>query len=380
MMTGKALRRWSWVHKWSSLVSTIFLLMLCITGLPLIFKAEIDRYLGAESVVVGSTDDVRASTDAIIAAGKAKRPDDHVQFVVWDREEPNVIILNMAPTRTATPENNVNVRVDARTALVIEGDASAGRLTSILLKLHTEMFAGMAGKLFLGLMSVLFLAALISGVVIYGPFMRKLDFGQVRRDRSKRIKWLDLHNLLGIAALSWMLVVGATGVMNAWADLLIQLWQYDQLGEMIGPYKDRPHPPTTAPVEVVVAKARETLPNMVPYFVAMPGSLLTSDSHFAVFMRGESPLTERLLQPVLIDASTGELTATREMAWYISALLLSQPLHFGDYGGLPLKILWAILDVIAIFVLGSGLYLWIKRRGSEANEIHQTKTIGSSGE
>jgi uncharacterized iron-regulated membrane protein len=50
------------------------------------------------------------------------------------------------------------------------------------------------------------------------------------------------------------------------------------------------------------------------------------------------------------------------MPWYVSALLLSQPLHFGDYGGLPLKILWAFLNSIAIVVLGSGLYLWLKKR------------------
>jgi len=43
-------------------------------------------------------------------------------------------------------------------------------------------------------------------------------------------------------------------------------------------------------------------------------------------------------------------------------LLLSQPLHFGDYGGLPMKVLWAILDILAIVVLGSGIYLWLKTR------------------
>jgi uncharacterized iron-regulated membrane protein len=101
----------------------------------------------------------------------------------------------------------------------------------------------------------------------------------------------------------------------------------------------------------------------------MPGSLLTSDSHFAVFMRGETPLTARLLTPTLIDAVTGELTATREMAWYISVLLLSQPLHFGDYGGMPLKILWALLDAIAIVVLGSGIYLWFARYRSSADDF-----------
>ena len=46
----------------------------------------------------------------------------------------------------------------------------------------------------------------------------------------------------------------------------------------------------------------------------------------------------------------------------MSAMYLSQPLHFGDYAGLPLKILWALLDVVAIVVLVSGLYLWLGRR------------------
>ncbi len=43
------------------------------------------------------------------------------------------------------------------------------------------------------------------------------------------------------------------------------------------------------------------------------------------------------------------------------ALLLSQPLHFGDYGGLPLKIIWALLDIVTIIVLGSGFYLWLAK-------------------
>lgn len=66
--------------------------------------------------------------------------------------------------------------------------------------------------------------------------------------------------------------------------------------------------------------------------------------------------------PALMDAQSTELTDAREMPWYVKTLLLSQPLHFGDYGGLPLKVIWALLDLITIVVLGSGLYLWFKRR------------------
>ena len=77
-------------------------------------------------------------------------------------------------------------------------------------------------------------------------------------------------------------------------------------------------------------------------------------------------VAERLLTPALIDAETGQLTAMRRMPWYAQALLLSQPLHFGDYGGLPLKIIWAALDGLTMIVIGSGLYLWLARRGKRA--------------
>ncbi|MBF3201505.1 PepSY domain-containing protein, partial [Pseudomonas aeruginosa] len=80
------------------------------------------------------------------------------------------------------------------------------------------------------------------------------------------------------------------------------------------------------------------------------------------FMRGNTPLTERLLKPALIDAQSGELTDMREMPLYVKTLLLSQPLHFGDYGGMPLKIVWALLDLVSIVILASGLYLWLGRR------------------
>lgn len=79
-------------------------------------------------------------------------------------------------------------------------------------------------------------------------------------------------------------------------------------------------------------------------------------------MRGNTPLTSRLFKPVLVDAATAKVTDGRALPWYVTALLVSQPLHFGDYGGMPLKVIWALLDVITIVVLGSGVYLWLVGR------------------
>ena len=72
--------------------------------------------------------------------------------------------------------------------------------------------------------------------------------------------------------------------------------------------------------------------------------------------------------PVLVDAGTARVVSAEGLPWYLRALEISRPLHFGDYGGLLLKIIWALFDFIAIIVLGSGLYLWILRRTSHRRD------------
>jgi len=91
-----------------------------------------------------------------------------------------------------------------------------------------------------------------------------------------------------------------------------------------------------------------------------------SPQHLVVWTKGATPFTARMLQPVLVDANDGKTIVAPEVPWYLKTLQVSRPLHFGDYGGLPLKIVWALLDIITIIVLVSGIYLWVARRRSPA--------------
>ncbi len=363
MLATKTIKLWCRIHTWSSLISTVFLLLLCVTGLPLIFYHEIDNLLGYHVEAPALPESTpKASLDRIVQAGLDRYPNEFVQYVVWEADEPNLVGLSIAPSRNAPGDNNRWLVVDQRTAKVLDEPNFRDSIMFFFWKLHTEMFMGLKGKLFLGGMGLVFVVAVVSGVVIYGPFMRKLSFGAVRSDKGLRVGFLDLHNLLGIVTVAWALTVGGTGVFLTWADLVIQGWQNDQLAEMVAPYKNKPPPLELGSLQRAVETARAAAPGKTPDFVAFPGSAFSSNHHYAVFMRGDSPLKSRLFKPVLVDAVTSDLTDTREVPWYVATLLLSQPLHFGDYGGMPLKILWGLLDLITIFVLGSGLYLWFARR------------------
>ncbi len=372
-MSPSTLRTWSWVHRWSSLVCTAFLLLLCITGLPLVFHDEIDLLFegdGALPPVPAGT--VERTLDDAVAAALAVYPGEQPLYMSFDTDRP-VVNVTTGPEVGATREQMHLTAIDRRTSTVV-GAIEEGGFMHVMLRLHVDLFAGLPGKLFLGFMGLLFLVATVSGVVLYAPFMRRLPFGTMRVTRSRRAAWLDLHNLLGIATLAWVAVVGLTGVINTLSEPLVSIWRSGQLAALTAPYEGQPIPRERVSLDAAMKVALEAAPGTTPQFVAFPGVRFSSNHHYAIWLRGSTPATEMLLTPALIDAATGELTAMRTMPWYMLALRLSQPLHFGDYGGLPLKLLWALLDIASIVILVTGLYLWWKRRPTTARADASPRT------
>ncbi|KFF84588.1 PepSY-associated TM helix domain-containing protein [Pseudomonas syringae] len=362
-MKSQTVRRWSIVHTWSSLICTLFLLMLAVTGLPLIFHHEIDHLLGdAPHYKEMPADTPRLDLEQLARAAEAHRPGEVMQYFGWDDEDPNGVMAITAATAGTEPNSSHTFALDARTGEALEMPSANGGFMMVMLRLHVDLYANLPGKLLLAFMGLLFVVAIVSGTVLYAPFMRKLEFGQVRVNKSRRTRWLDLHNLIGVVTLTWALVVGVTGVISACADLLIASWRNDALATMIAPYKDAPPLSQRAPATRLLEIAESAAPGMQADFIAFPGTRFSSEHHYAVFLKGNTHLTAHLATPVLIDARTLQVTAVVERPWYMDALGMSQPLHFGDYGGMPMKILWAVLDVLTIIVLGSGVYLWWVRR------------------
>ena len=373
-MKASSIKNWFNIHKWTSLICTAFLLMLCITGLPLIFYEEIEHLTEKEHPVSVLPAGFQApSKDAVLQNAMNEIPGKEVKYIFWDAEEhPGQMFVTLADSSEAPIEADYYLTMDERTGKVLETPPNEMDFMLIMYYLHVEMLAGIPGKLFLGFMGLLFIIAMISGVVLYGPIMKRFDFGMIRTEKSFRLRWLDLHNLLGIVTLAWAFVVGITGVINTLADPAIEMWRKGQLAEMVAEYKDKPKAEGTfSSLDAALEKARQAAPDMEVSFVAYPGTLFSSRNHYAVYMIGNTPLTSRIIKPALIDAETGEFTDFRDLPWYLTTILVSQPFHFGDYGGLPMKIIWAIFDIATIIVLISGLYLWFARRKARTAQLNR---------
>lgn len=362
MRTG-TIRWWASCHKWSSLACTAALLLLCLTGLPLIFHDEIDSLSGEVAIAGPASAHSGKPLDHVVARalGNYAKTEGHTGvplFIGFSPKDPQITVT-VGP-RPDARESDMRLYSYNRATGAPLGEVPRGGVMAFLLQLHTDLLLGLPGMLFLGVMGVLFIVAIVSGLILYVPFMHRLAFGTLREDRSARVRRLDEHNLLGVLTLGWALAVGLTGAINAFADPLIASWRQGQLMQMVAATRDLPPlaPDRYGSIDKAMASAQAARPGLMPQFIGFPGGAWSSARHYAIFFQGDTPLTSHVLTPALVDASTGTLADVRTMPLSMQALMLSKPLHFGDYGGLALKIVWALLDVATIWVLWTGIALW----------------------
>src|SRR3546814_22731 len=132
---------------------------------------------------------------------------------------------------------------------------------------------------------------------------------------------------------------------------LYGLWQSTEVAELIASYRNDAPPSQHTSMDAAVTAAASAVPGNEVVSISYPGNRYATSHHYVIWTKGNTPLTGHLFTPVLVDAGTGAVTAVAHPPWYLNLLELSRPLHFGDYGGTPLKVIWVLLDLLTIIVL-----------------------------
>jgi uncharacterized iron-regulated membrane protein len=363
-MKAPTLRAWYAVHRWTSLVCTANLLLLCLTGMVLIFHVEIDRMLGqGQAAVVASDDITRPSTQTLVDTAVGMHPGSAPKSVSFSDSGDNRVAIRVGAPGVAALRGGATLFFDRLTGARCIIDLTGDTFTGFVMKLHMDLFLKLPGQLFIGAIGIIFVLSMVSGIVLYAPFTRKLGFGLLRFGRQTRIVQADLHNLCAVVTMTWALVVGLTGVFLAFSPLIISVWQKTELADLIRTYPGAP-PAKMVTVDTAVAAAVAAVPGKDPAYVFYPGTEYATQRHFTVVQRGHTELQRRIYTISMVDAESGRVTESRGMPWYMQLLLLAGPFHFGDYAGLPLKLLWALFDLLTAVAIVSGFIVWIKRTKS----------------
>ena len=98
-----------------------------------------------------------------------------------------------------------------------------------------------------------------------------------RRHSRAALRWFDWHNLLGAVTIAWALVVGATGVINTWAEVMLSQWKATELaddGRALCRQAAAGAPGLAG--RTLIARATQAAPGCMVAFVALPGTPFTS--------------------------------------------------------------------------------------------------------
>lgn len=380
-VTSRWLRANLWLHRWSSLIATLPFLILCLTGTILIFHDEIDSALGVLPPSPGVAVNEQPLNQAVDNALSAV-PEERVALIGFDHEEhPGLLLIGTIPTTDSNFQRMSRRYAHLETAeLTTEFEQQRGTFTGLLFELHAQWFLGPAGAFVGGLIGILVFVSLLTGVVVYGPHARRVSFGEIR-NKGARLKQLDLHNFIGAVVLGWALTVAITGFFLGGGTIITGMWAQNNLMANqpleTGVVIDERHPPID--VDSVKQAALTIMPpDWSIEMIIWPNTNLTSKHNYAVRIKGHG-LDERLFRVILVSAISGDVIETIELPWFIKIIALSQPLHFGDYGGLALKLLWTSCAWLTLFITGNGAWLWwTRRRKSKEHSATLPATEGAT--
>lgn len=342
-------------HHWCGLIVGVFLLMMSITGSMLVFSDELEtleeRDIPSVQTIKGSP-----SFDASFPSVQQAYPGWEIRLYHLPKADEALVY------ELRQKENRKKVYVHPVSGKIMGSNENANNsVQRRLLLLHYTIFAGTTGKIVVFGTGVLFLITLITGLIVYRKSLIKVLTFKVRFNRkTTRSFYSSLHRIIGIWSLLFNLLMVTTGL---WLSGQVVL---NALKSSAATVKKKDTPPIQS-VDGIVRKLSKEYSNFEIHLIRIrPGGN-------AVQVSGRLPDDPRYYgkyySSFTINGSTLEIEKSGFMKNMSAGERLSKmsgPLHFGNYGGFLLKIVYCLFGFAPAFLSISGFILWRKRKKAKA--------------
>lgn len=343
-------------HAALGLAASALLYILCLSGTLMVFHEEFARW---EQPAAPEFE--RAAPEAVHRAA----------LDVLDRleEPPHHFFLGLPvagmPRLTVTADER-GWYADARGEIV---GPVRHEWTHFLEKLHYYLtLPGVLGLTLVGILGMLMTGLIFSGLLAHPRLFR--DAFRLRLSNSEGVRRADIHNRLSVWGAPFYLMIAFTGAALGLATLLgvsitAMRGDVDTAGFFAAVFgAEAEGDKQAAPLSDIATALHgfdKRYPDLVPWYVSFhdpatagqsaeilakhPRRLIYGDNYR---FDDEGALTGNL---GLSDGAPGK-----------QIVASVYPLHFGSFGGLPVKLAYGILGLLACVVVVSGIDLWLVKR------------------
>ena len=345
-------------HAAIGLITGGLLYLVCLTGTVSVFYPELQRLEQAVAPEMESIapDAVQRGVEAVLASEKGKPPTTHLYVHMPVEDLPRATIT--------TDTQAVHLNADGS----IAGPEEIA-WSDFLVALHyTLNLPGLIGMTVVGALGAMILALSISGVVAHPRIFRDA-FCLRARDHSG-VGLADWHNRLSVWTLPFSTAIALTGAVIGLGSLTV--WGLAELREkgdvlrvyapLFGPEGKPDGRPAPAPDVAGVLR------DMARRFPAVTITYVTL--HEPQTVGQEVQVAARHSQRLIF----GEYYRYDAGARYLGAAGMAEgdlgqqaaastySLHFGDYGGLVVKLAYVLFGAALTAICATGVYIWLGKR------------------
>ncbi|MBN7817438.1 PepSY-associated TM helix domain-containing protein [Algoriphagus pacificus] len=363
-MKGKRNKNILWkIHHWLGLYVGIVIAALSFTGAAAIFIPEIDQWLTRNYHQVSPKESKVPVADILVKLDSAYS-DYRLLNIFPPASSYEALVFDYYKNDGA---NNAryHVYVDPYSGEILGTKDHYNGLANYLRQLHVRLLDNLYGRQLVGIAGIGLFIISLTGILIYGKFMKKQSFAEIRKGKGLRILMADWHKLIGITALVFNLMIAGTG---AWLGLQPKIIQWFDIK---APNKFKRSEILKSAQEDIqevfdydhlVAKASLSIPEFIPTLV-----IPSSDGSNTVEVAGDIqglPF-EPHISKIIFDKTTGKEIFKydiRDQTLGDQIYYIQEGLHFGRFGGIWLKIAYAILGLSSGILSITGYVIYLARQ------------------
>ncbi|MDO6507884.1 PepSY-associated TM helix domain-containing protein [Colwellia sp. 4_MG-2023] len=391
---GDILRTYQSVHTWTGIVAGLVLFIGFYAGSLTMFEEEITQWATPPShhlpqVTIDKIDNL--ITKALDTSENAQQGfkinfNDASSPMTWYEKKGGrgLYLDNVMVHATLSAQGDLITRTEPTNEL---GD--------LIDMLHRT--AGIAGKvghenlgvLVLGVASILYFLALVSGVIFLLPTLVKTFFS-VRKNKGANRFWLDSHNLVGVVSLPFHLIIAWSVVVFAFHDVL-----YDGLDLVYGKqpiFEQAKSAPVNysasqlPPISTYIDKVNELTEGYSIKYIEF-SRLSTQRPSVAISVMNTAEMMRNntgdfiYMNPYTLAPAFSSISMSED-DYYVSYVASFFSLHFGGFGGELGRWLYFVMGLLGAFLFYSGNLLWLEKRRqkkpihSKSNRFMANLTIG----
>jgi|TARA_Y100000296_G_scaffold18249_1_gene21730 uncharacterized iron-regulated membrane protein len=343
-----------WLHNLFGLKLSLFLAFVCLTGTIATVAHEIE-WLYKPAVRASSFTPGTEDWAGMWAAAERAYPEATLTGIgSYDRSHAAYFAKTISARDSAGTD--FNIYVDPGTGRVT-GHEYGRSLQDAMRGLHYYLFVPRdVGFYLVSSLGFVLLGSLVTGLIVYKKFWRGF-FRRPRLGRNLRTLMGDLHRLGGLWSIWFVAIIALTSIYYffEWSGLD---WNSKT------PRLPETHFSASASASDIARwtqMARAAKPGLAITALALPyepGEPVIVQGHW------QAALVRERADAVFIDPVTHRIVGTRtahRMGAGERIVHTVDPLHFGTFGGLATRLLWAVFGLVLTGLAASGAFIYANR-------------------